>query len=105
MEDFMQSYLLPLIALFNENANPAQAAPMKSYMRDQFEYLGIKSPQFKSLFKEFIGEHGLPPSPTWNQSFTIYGNCRSASSNTWLLVSQNIWWINFQQKPSKPLSI
>jgi 3-methyladenine DNA glycosylase AlkD len=56
----MQPYLLPLIALFNENANPAQAAPMKKYMRDQFEYLGIKSPQFKFIFKEFLGEHRLP---------------------------------------------
>jgi 3-methyladenine DNA glycosylase AlkD len=30
-------------------------------MRDQFEYLGIKSPQFKALMKEFIAENGLPP--------------------------------------------
>jgi len=34
---------------------------MKKYMRDQFEYLGIKSPQFKVLFKQFLSEHGLPP--------------------------------------------
>jgi 3-methyladenine DNA glycosylase AlkD len=57
----MQTYLLPLIALFNENANPNQAAPMKKYMRDQFEYLGIKTPQLKALSKEFIEKHGLPP--------------------------------------------
>jgi 3-methyladenine DNA glycosylase AlkD len=46
--------------LFEENTNPAQAGPMKKYMRDQFEYLGIKSPQFKALMKEFIAENGLP---------------------------------------------
>jgi 3-methyladenine DNA glycosylase AlkD len=34
---------------------------MKKYMRDQFEYLGIKSPQFKALMKDFIAENGLPP--------------------------------------------
>ena len=34
---------------------------MKKYMRDQFEYLGIKSPQFKILFREFLDEYGLPP--------------------------------------------
>ena len=57
----MQSYLLPLTALFNKNANPAQAAPMKKYMRDQFEYLGITTPQLKALSKEFIEQYGLPP--------------------------------------------
>ncbi len=57
----MQPYLLPLITLFNENANPVQAAPMKKYMRDQFEYLGIKSPQLRTLSKQFVDEYGLPP--------------------------------------------
>jgi 3-methyladenine DNA glycosylase AlkD len=57
----MHSYTISLKKLFEQNANPSQAAPMKKYMRDQFEYLGIKSPQFKVLLKEFIGEHGLPP--------------------------------------------
>jgi 3-methyladenine DNA glycosylase AlkD len=57
----MHPYLLPLVSLFEQNANPAQAGPMKRYMRDQFEYLGIKSPQFKLLMKQHIAEHGLPP--------------------------------------------
>jgi len=56
----MHGYLIPLVALFEENADPIQAGPMKKYMRDQFEYLGIKSPQFKALFKDFVQEHGLP---------------------------------------------
>lgn len=57
----MNSYLSPLVDLFQQNANATQAAPMKKYMRDQFEYLGIKSPQFKLLMKEFLSKHGLPP--------------------------------------------
>ena len=57
----MHTYLLPLVSLFEKNSNPAQAAPMKKYMREQFEYLGIKSPQFKLLMKQHIAEHGLPP--------------------------------------------
>ena len=60
-ENPMHTYLLPLISLFEKNANPTLAAPMKKYMRDQFEYLGIKSPQFKALMKEIRDEHGLPP--------------------------------------------
>ena len=34
---------------------------MKKYMRDQFEYLGIKTPQNNALLKDFIKTHGLPP--------------------------------------------
>jgi 3-methyladenine DNA glycosylase AlkD len=56
----MHPYLVPLKELFEQNANPAQAGPMKKYMRDQFEYLGIKSPQFKILFGQHITQHGLP---------------------------------------------
>jgi 3-methyladenine DNA glycosylase AlkD len=57
----MHPYLAPLVSLFQANSNPTQAAPMKAYMRDQFEYLGIKSPQFKELMKRHLDEHGLPP--------------------------------------------
>ena len=57
----MHPYIVPLASLFEQNADPAQAAGMKKYMRDQFEYLGIKSPQFKVLMKEHIAAHGLPP--------------------------------------------
>ncbi len=57
----MQAYIIPLKTLFEQNADLAQAAPMKKYMRDQFEYLGIKSPQASALLREFMHEHGLPP--------------------------------------------
>ena len=57
----MQPYVMSLRELFEKNANPSQATPMKKYMRDQFEYLGIKSPQLKLLFKQHVKEQGLPP--------------------------------------------
>ena len=56
----MHPYVTPLKALFEKHADPAQATPMKKYMRDQFEYLGIKTPQSVALQKEFYAEHGLP---------------------------------------------
>jgi len=56
----MHPYVKSIKTLFAKNANPALAAPMKKYMRGQFEYLGIKTPQSKSLQKEFYAEHGLP---------------------------------------------
>jgi 3-methyladenine DNA glycosylase AlkD len=57
----MHPYASSLKTLFEQNTNPTQAAPMKKYMRDQFEYLGIKSPQLKELMKEFIATNGMPP--------------------------------------------
>ena len=56
----MQSYTTKLKSYFEKHANPSQAAPMKKYMRDQFEYLGIKSPQVKELLREHVKLHGLP---------------------------------------------
>ncbi len=57
----MHPYVIQLKSLFEQNADPAQAGPMKKYMRDQFEYLGIKTPQRVALLNEFIKESGLPP--------------------------------------------
>ena len=56
----MHPYVAFLKTLFEQNANPAQAQPMKKYMRDQFEYLGIKTPQNVALQKEFFAQHGFP---------------------------------------------
>ena len=56
----MHPYVTSLKTVFEQNANPAQAEPMKKYMRDQFEYLGIKTPQNIALQKQFFAEHGYP---------------------------------------------
>lgn len=56
----MHPYVSALKELFEKNADTAQAAPMKKYMRDQFEYLGIKTPKNAALQKEFYAKHGLP---------------------------------------------
>jgi len=57
----MHPYVISLKTLFEKNADPIQAVPMKKYMREQFEYLGIKTPKNVALQKEFFAEHGLPP--------------------------------------------
>ncbi|MBV6401969.1 MAG: hypothetical protein CNIPEHKO_02273 [Anaerolineales bacterium] len=56
----MHTYSAKLKSLFGKHANPFQAAPMKKYMREQFEYLGIKSPQVKEALREHVKLHGLP---------------------------------------------
>ena len=56
----MNNYLKPLVKLFRENANPANAEPMAKYMKNRFPYLGIKTPKRRELLKDFIKEYGLP---------------------------------------------
>src|ERR1051326_8399561 len=56
----MHPYVVSLKSLFEQKANPVQASPMKKYMRDQFEYLGIKSPQGAALLKQHLKGYGLP---------------------------------------------
>lgn len=56
----MNAYLQSLKKLFEQQANPENAGPMSQYMRNQFPFLGIKSPQQKALFKQFVSTYGLP---------------------------------------------
>jgi 3-methyladenine DNA glycosylase AlkD len=57
----MHPYVISLKAFFEQHADPLAAGPMKAYMRNQFEYLGIKSDPLGELSKQFYVEHGLPP--------------------------------------------
>jgi 3-methyladenine DNA glycosylase AlkD len=47
----------PLVRLFEANAVAEDAAPMKRYMRDKFEFLGIKSPSRRLLTREYLADH------------------------------------------------
>lgn len=56
----MHAYVNAIKAHFEPYANPIDALPMMAYMRNQFDYLGIKTPQRRSLLKEFITQFRLP---------------------------------------------
>ena len=56
----MSAYVNGLESFFRPHANRVDAAPMKAYMRNQFDYLGIKMPQQRALLKAYISEQGLP---------------------------------------------
>jgi len=57
----MHDYLKPLSTILEARADPDQAGPMAKYLRNQFPFLGIKTPERRALLKEFVSEHGLPP--------------------------------------------
>ena len=56
----MHPYTRKIRDLLAQHADPAAAPAMKRYMRDQFEYLGIKGPHMGELLKGFYAENGLP---------------------------------------------
>lgn len=55
------SYLTTLIQHLQEYADEEKAVPMKKYMKERFEFLGIRSPERRLLTKGFYNTHGLPP--------------------------------------------
>lgn len=60
----MHIFTKSLKSFFEAHTNPRNAGPMKKYMRDQFEFLGIKSPQFSTdMFLISISEKLSPPVP------------------------------------------
>ena len=57
----MHAYTRDLKTLFARHGNPRNAVAMKRYMRDQFEYLGLKGPRLVELLRQHTDTHGLPP--------------------------------------------
>ncbi|MDR1774565.1 MAG: DNA alkylation repair protein, partial [Clostridioides sp.] len=43
-----------IFEIFRTNANPEKAISMKSYMRNQFEFLGIPTPERRKISKEYL---------------------------------------------------
>lgn len=56
-----QNYLNPLKEAFEKNADPKKAVQMKAYMRGQFEYYGIPSPERRIIFAEHKKKYDLIP--------------------------------------------
>jgi len=56
----MHPFTAELKELFERYADPQQAGPMSAYMRNQFPYLGLKSPQMAALQRDFYSGRSLP---------------------------------------------
>lgn len=56
----MNEYVSELKEWLEKHANSAIALQQKAYMRNQFEFLGIKTPDRKLLLSNFIEKYGRP---------------------------------------------
>ena len=63
----LPDYILPLQEAFLSNANPSEAVAMKKYMKDKFEFFGIKSPLRKEIYKNHKDNFGLLPDENFEQ--------------------------------------
>lgn len=52
----MSSKFEIILTKLKSNANPQKAVEMKQYMRNRFEFLGVQTPTWRVLIKEFIKE-------------------------------------------------
>ncbi|MFY0674414.1 MAG: DNA alkylation repair protein [Bacteroidia bacterium] len=56
----MHPIVSELKSIFQANSNSEKAVWMKGYLRNQFEFYGIKAPERKSLTKQVIKDVGIP---------------------------------------------
>lgn len=56
----LHPYIIPLQNLFSLHTHPENSIPMKQYMKDQFEFFGIKSVERRELTRKFLASYGLP---------------------------------------------
>lgn len=56
------AYVAAVRTLYAQNANPLDAPFMKRYMKDQFDFFGIKKPLRETLSNQIIQEYGIPGS-------------------------------------------
>jgi len=54
------AYLVPLMEKFEQNKVIENAGPMAKYMKNHFEFLGLKSPVRKETGRDFFKQYGLP---------------------------------------------
>jgi 3-methyladenine DNA glycosylase AlkD len=55
-----QEYMKGITQIFEDNKDYENAIPMKKYMKNHFDFLGIKSPLRNSLTKTYVKQKGLP---------------------------------------------
>ncbi len=63
----MNEYSRRIIEAFKAYQNEDNAGKMKAYMRNQFEFLGIRTPERKTILREFLKEHGTPTSEEYQE--------------------------------------
>src|ERR1044072_827532 len=84
-----------LMLVYSAAADPADAGPMRAYMRDAFPFLGIKTPRRRELAKQIL--RGLPP-PAEGDRRAVAVGCwaQPARESQYFAVD---WLVRHSQRP------
>lgn len=63
---------MDIIKVFYDNRNDAQAEPMAKYMKNNFLFLGLKTPERRVLAKDFFNEKKKDKEIDWDFIFKCY---------------------------------
>lgn len=63
---------MDIIGTFYDNKNDVQAEPMAKYMKNNFLFLGIKTPERRVLAKDFFNERKKDDKVDWGFIFRCY---------------------------------
>ena len=63
---------MDIIKVFYDNRNDAQAEPMAKYMKNNFSFLGLKTPERRVLAKDFFNEKKKDKEIDWDFIFKCY---------------------------------
>ncbi len=93
----MHQYLLPLLYDFEAVRNPEIAFWMKKYMKNQFEFYGIKTPERKVMFKSFLKKYGMPEAGNLKPVIT---DCWAHECRDWQYIAISLL-LEYIKKPEK----
>ncbi|AFH65496.1 DNA alkylation repair protein [Paenibacillus caseinilyticus] len=69
-----QEYTAALTDYLRAHGDEEQAVPMEAYMRHQFAFLGIRSPELKALLREWMRMHGVPRAEGLRETVRVLWN-------------------------------
>ena len=83
----LPAYLQPLKQQFELLADAENAAAMKAYLRDKFEFYGIKKPELRPLFREHWKAY---PPPDYSELPAIIEACWKQPQREWHYFGQEL---------------
>lgn len=82
-----EEYIQELRKLFIENANEEIAAGQKAYMKNLFEFYGLKTPVRRELSKPFLSKDYLPPK---DEALRIVKECWQQEEREFQMFGQDL---------------
>jgi 3-methyladenine DNA glycosylase AlkD len=95
----MRSYLFPLLSDFEAGRNPENAYWMKKYMKDQFEFYGVKTPERRAMVKSFLKKYGMPPAGEFKP---VIMECWAHEYRDWQYVAVSLL-LEYIKKPERDI--